>query len=539
MIILLFLGLNSIVCAESNSVKTTHPQGFKKVSRISWSSNLPTELAPAFERERLVLLNKPIDSEQISRSEAALTKEVRSHGFLIGQAIVSTKNRELFWESGYLEFTVLLGNIGQIEIKNTSSVNTDWIDALATHALCPDGLGESCVLTSTNLERMTQLVFDVAGLQMGALEFSANGVPIGQTKIIITTIANGKELNSSLVTSNQGFSASGRYQLGGATSLTNLLGIGDIVGLSGSVSNQGSFSGGINASGPLSSNGLRWQSALIRSQYSVPTVSSVGLGDSFNMGVAYPIVRGLSSNWTAGLSALEALTSAQTLGVVTSNKTIQSGQILLDGNSGDRSVALGPNSWYVHSTFSAGQVNDSAVLPSSTQPYGSYKKATLHLADKFVLDDMHNVYATFSISGQVANSNLDPFEKLAVGGSSGMRAYSPAQASFNQGTLSTVDLRQVINSEWGQFSPVFFIDYANGWINHATSANWQINQGYSNSNLPNHMALSDAGLGLEWADLHGFVLSITWATRLPITPANLNTANSGNSQVWLLAKSLF
>jgi hemolysin activation/secretion protein len=93
-------------------------------------------------------------------------------------------------------------------------------------------------------------------------------------------------------------------------------------------------------------------------------------------------------------------------------------------------------------------------------------------------------------------------------------------------------LRQIIKTDWGQFVPAIFVDYANGWINHAPIS-------MIGSNASNHMALSDAGLGVDWSGSHDFTASITWARRLPMSPAgNYNNGNA-NSQFWFLAQSRF
>ena len=80
------------------------------------------------------------------------------------------------------------------------------------------------------------------------------------------------------------------------------------------------------------------------------------------------------------------------------------------------------------------------------------------------------------------------------------------------------------------------MDYASGWFNHATYSNWQTNQGYSNPSLSNHLALSDAGLGLDWADQNGFVVSLAWARRLPMSPVGMSGMGNGNSQFWFSVK---
>jgi hemolysin activation/secretion protein len=141
------------------------------------------------------------------------------------------------------------------------------------------------------------------------------------------------------------------------------------------------------------------------------------------------------------------------------------------------------------------------------------------------------------VRGQAASTNLDAYERMMIGGYSALRAYSVEQGSINQGTISSLELRKAFNTEYGQFVPVIFADYANGWIVHGPDSNWQNSTGYTNPNLTNHMVASDAGLGLDWNYFNQYSLSVSWARRLPMSPAG--TYGNGNSQFWFVAQARF
>lgn len=525
--------------AQESRAQVSSTSLSEAVKKVTWSEGIDHDFESALKQEQASLVGSQITELGIVQSQTKLTQVLRAQGFLIGQVVVTASDRELLRKTGTLNFTIFPGKVGQIEIKNASSVDTGWVDSVVTHNLCPEGLGDSCVLRKANFERMTQLLQDTVGLQTGALEFSPEGMPIGQSKLTVTTTAKHAQIKGSVGFDNQGFRSSGPYRTGASLSANNLLGVGDVLGLSAFVSNQGAVSGAIDFSGPLSVNGLRWQTTLSRSQFYVPNNSN-GFGNAASIGVAYPLVRGLDSNWTASLNAVAVESKASLangLGDI-SNKNLVSGQITLDGNSGDRSIALGQNSWYVRTALTAGNVKDS-VSGGNNPALGSYTKLAFQGVGKVVLSDEHSIYGVLNVRGQFANTNLDPYEKMLIGGYSGVRAYSMEQGSFNQGTITTAELRQSFNTDWGQFTPVAFVDYANGWINHATYSNWQTNSGYPNPNLANHMVLADAGLGVDWNGFDGLVLSAAWARRLPFSPAALNNAGNANSQYWFIGQYRF
>lgn len=524
--------------AAANSLVTL-VAGSRQITSVSWDKKVDSSINELMERSSASLLNRTLARTQIAQLQAELTKELRDKGFLIGQIIVSTQDQAIFEKTGALHFSIFPGKIGQIVVKNTSTVDSAWVKSVIDKNLCPDGVGDDCALTKEKFERMTQLLYDIVGLQTGTLEFSAQGMPIGQTQLTVTTVAKESQIKSSLGVDNQGFSSTGQYRMAASLSASNLLGIGDVVAINLFTSNQGSVSGAINVSGPISANGLRWQTSISRTQFDLPSLSNTnGFGNALSLGVAYPIVRGLDRNWTVGLNAVAVATYSETMDVSTANKTLKSGQLTLDGNSGDRSILLGQNSWFFNSALTMGQVTDSAnTSAASYAPLGSYTKLAFQGIGKVVLSREHSIFAVLNIRGQLATTNLDPYEKMLIGGATAVRAYSVEQGSVNQGAIISAELRKTINTEFGQFIPVVFIDYLNGQINNTTYPNWQTNQGYSNSNLSNYVTAAGAGVGLDWSYFNKYSLSVSWARRLPGSP--IGTYGNGNSQFWFVAQARF
>lgn len=531
-------GVSPATVAGTQATKTPLLEP-RLITSVSWDKKTDPLVNTIMEQTAGTLINRQILRTQIPQLEAELTKELRDSGFLIGQIVVSSKDQGIFEKTGELYFSIFLGKIGEIVVKNTSTVNNDWVKAVIDKNLCPNGVGDDCALTKKRFERMTQLLYDIVGLQTGTLEFSAQGMPIGQTQLTVTTAPKDSQIKSSVGADNYGFSSTGQYRLSASLSANNLFGVGDVLSLNVFTSNQGSISGALSVSGPLAANGLRWQTSVSRTQFDLPSLSNTkGFGNALSLGVAYPLVRGLDRNWTAGLNAVGVATYSETMGVNTANKTLKSGQLTLEGNSGDRSINLGQNSWFFNSALTMGEVTDSAnTSASSYAPLGAYTKLAFQGIGKVILNEKHSIFAVLNVRGQIASKNLDPYERMLVGGSTALRGYSVDQGSINQGAIITAELRKTINTDWGQFTPVVFVDYLNGQINHTTYPNWQTNLGYTNPNLSNHVTAADAGLGLDWNYFNQYSISVSWARRLPGSPTG--TYGNGNSQFWFVAQARF
>ena len=506
-------------------------QAFKVRSFRLTGFNSP-QIEPIESAFQSSLAGRTLTKSDLVNIEREVTSKLRSQGYLIGQAVLTPDDRSKLIKSGELQLTIFPGRVSAIEIQNTSNVNSDWVYEVAKDTLCPQGFGNNCVLTKENFERMTQLLGDTAGLQLGVVDFNPDGAPLGQTNITILALPKDSQFKGSIGVDNQGFNSSGKYRLGVTGIANNLFGVGDSVAINLFDTNKGSVSGSVDVSGPLASNGLRWQSSVSRSQYYVPGVSSTGFGNSLSAGLAYPLVRSLDVNWIAALNAVGVVTNSQVIGITTTDKTLKSVQAVLDGNSGDRSINLGQNAWYMHSALSSGSVSDHVA--QTNEPLGPYTKLALSGIAKTVLNDERNIYSILNVRGQVANTNLDPYEKLLVGGYSGVRAYSLEEGSFNNGAIATLELRQAFNTEWGRLTPGIFVDYANGWINHATYSGWNNNTGYTN-----HQVLADYGIGIDWSDVQGFVVSLSWANRFGSSPPAIAGTGSANSQFWFVVQSRF
>ena len=136
--------------AETNALRNDGLAA-KKINEVRWNKQTDPLVNELLERTRLDLLRRNFTDAQIFEIQARLTRDLRQQGFLIGQIVISAKDRLVFEKTGELYFTIFLGNIGQIVVKNTSAVNTAWVEVVADNTLCPDGVGNNCVVTKKKI----------------------------------------------------------------------------------------------------------------------------------------------------------------------------------------------------------------------------------------------------------------------------------------------------------------------------------------------------------------------------------------------------
>ena len=121
-----------------------------------------------------------------------------------------------------------------------------------------------------------------------------------------------------------------------------------------------------------------------------------------------------------------------------------------------------------------------------------------------------------SLTGQVANNNLDASEMIYLGGIYGVRAYPTNSGSGSQGQLGTVELRQSINQN---IKLAIFFDYGRVQINR--------NNTFTGAATPNNYDLKGAGISFELQPTPNIDLKAIWAKRLGVDTQTYAYTNSG------------
>ena len=291
-------------------------------------------------------------------------------------------------------------------------------------------------------------------------------------------------------------------------------------------------------------NGSDMNYRLISSDFT--SLGATGTSSSKGLEASYPLIRSKSSNLYLTINADSHLFSnANAQEGLVSRYSIKDYSAALWGNSYDSFGVQGSNSYSFTLTSGytnlIGSPNQVSVMESNNAQGGfiknKYSLNRVQSLEKLNILQMLNVspkdlslYA--SLTGQVANNNLDASEMIYLGGIYGVRAYPTNSGSGSQGQLGTVELRQSINQN---IKLAIFFDYGRVQINR--------NNTFTGAATPNNYDLKGAGISFELQPTPNIDLKAIWAKRLGVdtqTYAYTNSGiytdgKSGNGQLWLTA----
>jgi hemolysin activation/secretion protein len=501
------------------------------ITSAEWSGAPHETFGPLIDEPLHATVGKSLTGQQLADLLSDLTDRVRKAGYVVGQVVMLQGDLDYLRHDGALRLTLYPGKVGEIRVKsNTSRLNDERLERTAEHAACPAGVGENCILTAAAIERMQLLVVDVPGVKLQPVALSAQGVGVGQTAIELSAEQGAKLFTGNVSADNYGYPVTGQYRFGVGAQATNLLGIGDVISLSGSITQTGTPAGSVGFSSPIGYDGLRVVANYSHSQYTLASVNTSGSADTGRLGLSYPVVRGLDGNWVVSLDGGYTQTQQNVSGLQAFQpRSLWQINGTVTGNSGERDLQLGNSYWTVAAIGTHGWVSqDLQGGTDVTGVLGEYNKIRLSFLRKQNLG-ASDFYILADLRGQVADRNLDSYEKLAFGGQGGVRAYRIDEGSFDGGGLLTLELRKMFRLPSGHvIAPGIIFDGAIGVFNMSPYSNWQTNLGYANPNLSNFWGVYGAGPAIDWTTPYGMTFSITWESRLPGSPDSINHPGATN-----------
>jgi hemolysin activation/secretion protein len=141
----------------------------------------------------------------------------------------------------------------------------------------------------------------------------------------------------------------------------------------------------------------------------------------------------------------------------------------------------------------------------SARTNGAYSKLWFNVARLQRVTNLVSLYA--SVTGQWASTNLDPSEKMVLGGMDGVRAYPQGEGFGDEGYMASLEARLLLaglsDHVPGQVHLLGFVDTGHVTIDKHP---W-----FAGSNSRN---LSSVGVGLTWDDPNDFSVRTYYARKL-------------------------
>jgi hemolysin activation/secretion protein len=487
--------------------------------------------------------DRPADLQDVQKWSDRLTGALRQRGFPFGQVLMAQGDWDGAQRTDRYVFLVFPGNIGEIQVKNTSRVDDERLKRVISRALCDVDAnvlehGHVCLLQSTRLERTTQLLQDIPGVSIaGAPGFSA-GKELGDVQVDFTLEEKGKPFQAGLILDNNGMQATGSTRAGINLSGNNLFHAGDAYGLMLMDTQKQTKTGSANASTPLGYSGLRLASQVTRQQFTTNVVTPIlGISTVYRVGLQYPFTRGLDSNVWGGLwlQHNESESTLTDFGVGT-RSTIDSVQWSLQADNGDRALQLRTDRWSAQAALTVGHNNNNDLGNVVTRRAGDYVKLSGWAFGSHGLDKSGDIFVTGRIVGQLANRNLDGSEQLGLGGPGAVRAYRADEGSADEGAVVNLGLYWRVPITTGhqlQFGGI--VDAAYGRVNHAPWNGWAASY-VGIPDVSNNRNLYGYGASLDWLTPWGVMLSFTVARPFGFSSVSWVEPDKGRPhQYWLSA----
>lgn len=464
---------------------------------------------------------RELDLADLQTLAAQITNFYASRGYIVAQAYVPAQQIT----DGAVTVAVIEGRYDAVELRNTSRLS----DRLAAGILA--GLDPGDIVYAPPLQRRLLLLSDLPGVVVKST--LAPGASTGASRLIVD-VTPGRSVSGSIEGDNGGNRYTGVWRGGGTLNLNNPTGHGDVASLRGLTSGSGLnyLRGSYQTHVQNLTVGVAYEWLRYELGKEFAPLDASGTAKIASVYASYPLVRSYDNNLYV-LGTAEAKTFRDEIGA-TSSVSDKKARVFTAGVNGDHHDRLWGGAWTVYSLgWSFGDLDIEtpavrAIDAATARTNGGYNKFAGEVSRLQTLSGPFSLYG--SLRGQVASKNLDPSEKMQLGGLYGVRAYPEGEAYADQGYLATLEARMALPgfSERlpGRLQLVGFVDTGSVTIDKNPWAPGD-----------NHRTLSGAGVGLTWSDDRNLLLKIAYARRLGNERATSAPDRSG--RVWVQASKLF
>lgn len=464
----------------------------------------------------------------LNAAVARVTEYYRANGYRLSRAYLPQQTSP----DGIIQIAVLEGVYLKSKINNTSPVNTARIQSTVDAALC-QGVANCVnpVVTDASTERALRLLTDMPGVSASAVMTPEN--PPGSMALAITT-----KLSSLPTTSvgldNYGSKYTGIYRLSVSSDFNNLKNDGDQLNVSGSASDSKIWNAALSYSVLAGYQGTRMGLSFGHGQYLLGDVfaplDSHGDANSLTAFAVHPIVRHREGNLYLRGSFDHRILKDMILGANVSEKNANNLMVSLYGDKVDGFGGGGYTNFNVGATNGNMRLKNAAAATNdanTAKTVGGFAKLSYALGRQQALSGPWTLYG--SLSGQTASKNLDPSEKIGLGGIGGVKGYAAGEGGGDAGAIANVEIRHTRPIMGGANLTIStFVD--RGWVK-TNMTTWA-----GNTNTPTR-ALTSYGFGLVMNKAYDYSIRAIWGTHDTAKPSLVETASK--SQFWLQANKSF
>lgn len=469
-------------------------------------------------------VGKPATLQDLEQNADIITRYLRSKGYFVAFAYIPAQD----FAGGNIYIAIEPGRYDQVLINNQTKIHEDAIRREL------GGVAPGALVEKKSLERAVWLIGDLAGAE-AKTSLQAGSQP-GTTTLTINVTPEGKKTWGYVGVDNGGYRHTGRTQYTAMVNQANPFREGDLLTVSGLYTGEGQSAGSISYTAPVLDQGSRIGISYARSRYLLGGPYAgwdmTGTADVLSLSYQKNLQRSRNANWYAQLRFdTKELSDKAFFGLLDNHKKAHNWVIGLSGETLDNWQGGGANTYSL--TYTAGRLSlhdplFQALDKAGLQTEGSFGKYNLVLTRLQQLRERLALYLTYSYQG--ADKNLDPSEKMVLGGPFAVRAYPVGEASGDQGWLGMAELRWNLPNKEGAkdvWQLITFVDA--GAV--SLDKNPIIGSG------DNRRSLSGMGVGVNWSRESNWAARFHYAWKLSSDEAQSDTDKSG--RFWLQVYRFF
>ncbi len=463
---------------------------------------------------------------------AAKVKEILAqHGYFLANAIIPEQR---IYE-GVIEILVLEGKLGKVKIEYEEGVriNRSLVESYAAQ------LKPGSFVSAASVERALFLISDLRGIQVQSM--FEPGETVGTSDLNIK-ISRGKTVDANLDLDANGSIYTGIVRGSAGVDLSNPFARGDLLSLRYTSALENVHPSPLQYArlsylAPIGSRGTKIGASVADLKYKLGTpifepLKASGSAEVQSLIGIHPLVRSRNANLLGTYQYdFRRFHDYQD---TTRRTTDKSTSLSAFGLSGDlRDPLLGGGINVFNASYTTGRLAFATDVLRAADEAGHFTAGDYHKSN-FTYSRLQSVTARtavyFSYSAQYANKNLDPSEKISLGGPAAVRAYPQGEGAGDEGYFGTIEARhRLITPEKlpGIMVLTFFHDFGGSLLNKSPLE----------ADTINRRRIAGLGFGLNWEVPGNWALRTSLA--FPLTAHALSEHVPRDPHMYLLLSKYF
>ena len=413
-----------------------------------------------------------------------ITRYYREHGFILAKAYIPKQQVR----DGVVTLTVLLGELGEVEVKNNKRYSEKTIQHIFDSDLAKP-------VTNDSVEEKLFLVNDLPGLSVQG--YFEPGTQVGDTKLNVN-VTSEQWYDATERFDNHGSERAGKYRAYTEFLLHNPFKLGDELelGVLGTFAPQNSTYGSLRYNIPILSPRVKFSAGISNNDFVLAQTDpsepqSKGRAEIIDASVKYQLQRGRVRNQAFGLK-LSQIDSTVDIGSITNTNTLLNTEIFYDFdflNDAKRILQQG------NITITSSQLKEGAAEDQTKNPtFLNIDYSRLSFVNIPLIKSESKLILHFS--GQYAGTKMASSNQFSIAGPTRARgfsvnefyaddaAYLGADLVFKGPSLN--DYKLAGESFSNLFQPFVFTDFSYGYDNALNDSETAINE-----------TLVDVGVGFK------------------------------------------